>query len=340
MNPLGLNLEQVSSQTAAGVLPHLAILIFFLVLHLAAGAVTPYREGRKPFLRMAFERLAKGLEQRLNRAERNAAQLAVRGFIALLIAAVAAALVAYAMRFVPKGPAGWIAELVFLSLCISVMGLNKVLREVVRRMRKEETGKAVIALQHYYADSLRHGDDYTINRRALEHAAIEFNRAFFAPAAWYVAGGPEMLAFYIALTAAHDVIPRGAAYGRMARLVQNVIDLPAIGAALLLCIAALFVNTGNAWRALKVAMTQGARFDSLPRGWLVGAIAGGLNATLAGPVKSGDSVTQSRAWIGPEGATAKISIIYVERGRLLVFAGFLCGIVLFSGVFMAFLYFT
>jgi adenosylcobinamide-phosphate synthase len=315
--------QYIQASGAAGVL------WIFLVLHLCAGLALPYRRGAKPYFFMLAENIGLDLERRLNRETRRQSARFIRGVVVALLLGGGGYLVGRAMCFAAAMPYGWIAELVFLSLCVNFMTPLKLVRRIIRHLKNNELPAAASALQPYLREPLDKADSHTLLRKTIEFIALSLNLFLTAPALWFLAAGPMGLSLYVTYSALHQAFglsdERRKYFGRCVRVIDTLLNIvPALFTSLLLCLSALFVSKSSLWRAFTTLFSQGWSERSPYLGGPLAAMAGGLGVTLGGSVRYSADYAEGHIWIGPKGSSARLVPEDLQRAMMMQYVFFIC----------------
>jgi adenosylcobinamide-phosphate synthase len=316
--------QYVQASGAAG------LLWVFLVLHLCAGLILPYRPGAKPFFFRLVEIIGLDLEARLNRETRRQSARFIRGLIVTAFLGWGGYLVGAAVRYLMALPHGWLAGLFFLSLCVNFMAPLKLVRRIIHYLKNNETAAVATALQPYLKAPLDKADAHTLTRKTIEFIVFSLTLFLTAPAFWFVAAGPVGLSLYITCAALNQAFglpdERRRYFGRGVRSIDTLLNMvPALLAALLLCVSALFVSKSNPLRAVATLLRQGWADCSAPYlGGPLAAMAGGLGVTLGGSVRYSADYAEEHQWIGPAGSSARLAVDDLERAAMLQYIFFLC----------------
>ncbi|MCH7485506.1 MAG: cobalamin biosynthesis protein, partial [Proteobacteria bacterium] len=147
-----------------------------------------------------------------------------------------------------------------------------------------------------------------VARAALESLAENFCDGLVAPVFWYVLFGFPGLLVYKAVNTMDSMIghtsARYRAFGMAAAKLDDALSyIPARISAGLIAMAALFVPTANAGRAIAVIKRDAGKHRSPNAGWPEAAMAGALDLALAGPRRYGGEVVGD-PWIGDGRAQA------------------------------------
>lgn len=307
-----------------------ALLMIYLVAQLGLSTVLPFRPAAKPLFYKWMEDAALDLEQRLNRENRPQSVRIVRGAAVALILAALALMIGFLFAQVSsKASFGFIAQLVFLYLCMSFVIPLKLVSEIRRLLQSNQALQAASLLRPYMQETLENPDGHAVVRKTIEFIALSLNRFLVGPAVWFVIGNTEGLALYVAFSAMQQAFglpdPRRRYFGHLVCNVDMLLNIiPGVVSVALLVLGACFVSRSNPLSALSVVFTHPRRQPVLYQDWLLAGIAGGLGVTLGGPIRYSAEYTENRPWIGPKGATAKLVINDLARAALLEFVFFIC----------------
>jgi adenosylcobinamide-phosphate synthase len=348
--PAGVSAFPLSRKESMAAMPHdlrniatlqpLGVLLLFFVAHLLAGAAAPYVRGYRPPLTALMEMAGLALERRLNRAGRSPGQLMWRGVFVVALLGLAGGAAGIGMAALATREYGWAAELVLLSLCVSVMAPLKTLRVVLRALDKEDVKLAAYALSPYVEEDISRLDAHGLVRRALEFAAVGLNRFCVAPVLFFAVLHAAGLAWIVAALAMYEAFgaaePERLHFGRAIRKIEWVLNyIPARVTVALMLLASVFVPGATPVRGLKTAWTQARFYTPGNNGCLVAAMAGSLGVTLGGRILRRTNYVIENKWIGPAGSTAQTTVTDLQRGAMLMFVSYLWLIVAVSGVFLA-----
>lgn len=325
---------------AVTTLAPLGVLLLFFVAHLLAGAAMPYRKGAMPPLARVAEKIASWLERRLNRGTRDESQRTARGILVVYVLIVAAIGAGWGAGALMHRPYGWVLGLAVLAASVSAMGTVKTLRAVQAALSKEDVQAAAGALAPYIDEKFEKGDAGAVARKALEYAALGFHRHCVMPVLFFACFGVSGLLAAMAVTGMRHVFGTGDAahahFGLAARKTDYALAyVTARVTVVLMALSALVVPKASPLRALETAWNQAGSYGTKNEGCLVAGLAGALGVTLGGRTVRRSNEVIDNKWVGPAGASAKITALDVQRGTLLVFVSYLWLIVLTSGAFIA-----
>ena len=251
---------------------------------------------------------ASWFETRLNRPQRGARSLAVRGALVVVVFIVAAVAVAFgAIEIVRAVPEGWLLEAVLVALALRQRRTFDQVRTIGAAIGDGRVGVARGILARLVSQDTNGLDPHGLSRGAAEVMARQVCDGVVAPVFWYLLLGLPGLAAFCAVNALAHVVaaptPRFANFGRTADGVNRLLAaIPAGIGGVLVAVAAIFVPSASPLRALRT-MASGERGSGRGAGWSLGAVAGALGLALGGPAKY-DGTAFSFAWIGDGRARA------------------------------------
>lgn len=297
-------------EPAAAALPYhpLVLLLLGLALEPVLGeARGPL--GRLPHPVRVIGWLIGGLDRKLNRAERPAADRRLRGVLVVVVVTGLAPAVGWAIvRIGQQLPFGWLAE---LALVISLLAQRSLFRHVravgvALSERGLEAGRAEVA--HIVGRDVRQLDEHGVARAAIESCAENFSDGVVAPVFWYVLFGLPGLLAYKAVNTLDSMLgyrnERYRDFGWASARLDDALNLvPARLAGLLLSAAALAVPGARPSAGLRTMLREAGRHRSPNAGWPEAAMAGALDLSLAGPRKYPGLVVDD-PWIGSGTARA------------------------------------
>lgn len=311
------------------------LLLIYLVLHLGAGLLLPYKPGFKPYFYKYIEDAGLDLERRLNRENRPQSVRVVRGASVGLIMGVLGALAGVVVLYVGHVPYGRALQLAFIMLCINFMTPMKVVKQVQKHMETPgELPKAGAALQPYMQELLEPtADVHTVLRKTIEFIALSLNTFLMGPVFWLLAVGPVGMAFYVTFSALQHAFgvpdPRRRYFSSFVCAVDMLLNIfPAMLTTAFLTLGALFVSRSSPARAFTTILQQSRRQHFIYQGWILTAVAGALGITLGGPVKYSPGYTEGHPWIGPPETSARLWKDDLSRAALLQYVFYICVIAL------------
>lgn len=235
-----------------------------LFLLLIALGVEAYLGGRAfrlrwlPNPRPAFAVALAGIEQRLNRPERGARALFVRGVLVTAGVVIAAVVVGWLVGWITRQyPFAWVLEIALLVMLLDqrVTWLRGV--TVRGALATGSLVQAREALRPLVAEDLNPSAIEGLDQAAIVAASLaglgrRFADRLVAPVFWYVLIGPAGLLLQQALLVASVALQRSGRFGEPAARAQRAVALiPRLLASVLLAAAALFVPAGRPLAGLR-----------------------------------------------------------------------------------------
>ncbi len=285
----------------------------------------------------AFGRLVGALDRRLNREIRSERNRILRGAVVVIVLILLVASLGWAVHlFVREVPFGEVLELAVLVILIAQRGLFDHVKRVGAALREDGIDAGRAAVGHIVGRDVKGLDEHGVCRAAIESCAENFNDGVLAPVFWYVLLGLPGLMMYKAVNTMDSMIgfttPRHRAFGMAAARLDDALNFfPARISGHVIALAALFVPTANAARAVKVMWSDAGKHRSLNAGWPEGAMAGALDLALGGP-RSYEGEVVPDPWIGGGRARANHQDIrralYMFTVACLINAGLVAGLIL------------
>ncbi|MBM3599198.1 MAG: cobalamin biosynthesis protein [Alphaproteobacteria bacterium] len=302
-----------------------------LLLLLVALAVDAY-VGEMSFLFrvvphpvVAMGRAIDWLERRLNRAERGAAALRIRGALSIAALCLAGIVIGTPLVWFSRHyPMGWLVELFLLITLVAQRSLYDHVNLVYRTLRDEGLYAGRQAVSRIVGRDPAALDEHGVARAAIESCAENFSDGVVAPVFWYVLFGLPGLLVYKIVNTADSMIghpsPRYADFGKAAARLDDAMNLiPARLSGVLLAIAACFAPTANPAGAFATMWRDAGKHRSPNAGWPEAAMAGALGVALAGPRRYAERTVED-PWIGNGRARA----LPEDIRRALVVFGIAC----------------
>ena len=285
----------------------------------------------------AFGRLVGALDRRLNREIRSERNRILRGAVVVIVLILLVASLGWAVHlFVREVPFGEVLELAVLVILIAQRGLFDHVKRVGAALREDGIDAGRAAVGHIVGRDVKGLDEHGVCRAAIESCAENFNDGVLAPVFWYVLLGLPGLMMYKAVNTMDSMIgfttPRHRAFGMAAARLDDALNFfPARISGHVIALAALFVPTANAARAVKVMWSDAGKHRSLNAGWPEGAMAGALDLALGGP-RSYEGEVVPDPWFGGGRARANHRDIrralYMFTVACLINAGLVAGLIL------------
>jgi len=240
---------------------------------------------------------------RLNRPTRSATDRRLRGVVAALALTATAALIGLGIQwFSVTAPAGWLVELLLVSLLLAQKSLYDHVAAVAKGLETAGLPGGRAAVRMVVGRDPEALDEPAVCRAAVESLAENFSDGVVAPIFWYaVLGLPGLLAYKMINTLDSMVghlTERHRDFGwASARLDDLANLLPARLSALLIIAAAATLSAANPRDAWRVMRTDARRHRSPNGGWPEAAMAGALNIALSGPRQYHGHAT-NEPWVG------------------------------------------
>ena len=325
----------------------LDVAIFAIVVTAIMGIATgPLLGNANAFVWVVFDKVFGGLGGRLDRTNRSARELVLRGLIfTVLIGLLSYALGLYARKMTFAFPLSGFMEVYLLSLLLTSGAVFFTLLRLFFAIDKNKTVKnSYYALAHSARADLSAADDYTITRVGMGYAAFAFDKGLVAPVFWYLMLGLPGAFLYSGLSMlawrfGKEGFSKG--FGRVPIALEAIMGfVPQFISGILFSFAGLFTPTGGFTRAFIGQYWGGNQTKYAQGGFPLKAMAHSLKVSLGGPVKDLNGSTLKREWVGPSGATAQLSpghlrrAIYMYGVAVLLLIALLGWAILWTGVWM------
>lgn len=236
-----------------------------------------------------FGKLISCLDRTLNRTADTDRLRRLWGVVALLVLVLVPAAIAFGVETILwKIPFGFVFVAILASSLLSQKSLAEHVEAVADALDADGLPAGRKAVSMIVGRDPENLDTAGVSRAAIESLAENFSDGIVAPAFWLGVGGLAGGVAYKAANTADSMIghrtPRHEAFGWAAARFDDLVNLPASRlTALLIVLAAFFVDGAspkNAWRAV----WRGAGKHRSPNaGWPEAAMAGALGLALAGP---------------------------------------------------------
>lgn len=308
------------------------------------GMITgPMHGNANPFIWMLYDKTFGKVGGRLDKRERQPADLLFRGFVLTMMGVVAAyGIGIFAEDLARANPFKGATEIILLSLSLTSGAVWFALLKLYFAMRDKKVVKgAYYAVAHSTRADLSGSDDFGITRTGMSFAARSFDKGLVAPVFWYLLVGLPGAYIYAATAAfawrfGKDGCTKG--FGKTALALEKLLGFaPHLLAGVVMALAGLFTPTGGMTRAM-IGQLFGKEKAHYEEGGLpVTAMAFSLDVSLGGPSVDLDGSAIKRGWTGPKGATAKLEkghlrrAIYISLMAHLIFMVSLVGTLLWAG---------
>ncbi len=310
----------------------MALLVtIFLLLHFGAGLALPYKAGFKPYFYRGMFEAGIDLEKRLNRETRPQSVRIVRGAMAGLMLGALGCIAGIAIKFAGHITYGFGLQLLFLACGINFMMPIKLVRQIIKHFgaSSNELPQAIAALQPYTQEPLANEDAHTVIRKTVEFIAVSFNQFLLAPVFWLLVAGPVGLSLYVTFSALQEAFglpdSRRKYFGQFVRTIDTALNvIPAALGAVFLAGSSLLLSHANPWPVVRTIYQQCRECGLFYQGWLLSAMAGGMNITLGGPMRYNTGYVENHPWVGPQGTSARLMPDDLLRAERLQYIFFIC----------------
>ena len=304
--------------------PLFTILVLALVLDWVAGDF-PWLFSRIGHPVVWIGNLISWFERRLNRSDRSAKDLILRGTVTSLAVIIIASLFGAFVQFISSFGEIFLAlEILVVAVLIAQKGLYQHVKAVSAALKKDGLAGGRYAVSMIVGRDPDKLDEAGVSRAAIESCAENFSDGVVAPLFWYVVAGPIGICAYKAINTLDSMIghrsERYLYFGRFAARLDDVVNfIPARIAGGVICIAAFLGAKTNGKAAWKVMLADARKHKSPNAGWQEAAFAGALNLSLAGPRQYGDEIVDD-PYIG----TGRRDLNAVDIDRALRLFGMAC----------------
>jgi cobalamin biosynthesis protein CobD/CbiB len=319
---------------------NIAVLLLFFIVHLLLGAALMSRTGRHLWLWTVMESAAQETARRLNRGGRSESERIVRGAAVFAVFMLVAYGAGSLWALMSRGNWGWMADLFLLSGAITAMTPIAVMRGVGRMLADRKADRARDILSPHVREDLDGADAHALARKAVEYGMESLCAQLVGPALAFALFGAEGIFVYVMVMSQYraygHLLPAQVHYGATVRAVERLLNLiPAVLTAALVIAGSAVVSRGKPVMAAALALQQAKRDDSLNRGLVLAAAAGGLGMVLGGVRRWPGGHIRSGEWLGALAQSARAEPAAVQRAGLLAFIVFLILALCFSMAFMA-----
>ncbi len=291
---------------------------------IAGLAAAPLRGYAGPPVWLLVDSTLGILGRRLDRRQRSGKELFLRGLaFAALALFFGLGMGSLALHIVWKFPHYDLLEILFLSLCLSSGSIWRAAWQLYEALKKNKRKSGV-----YYTIARSSGldlsasDDFGLTRVAIGYAVRMLPMALVAPVFWYLIGGLPLAFAYAAIAASAWHLGRegyGKAFGKPVLLLEAATGFIAnILSAVLLTLASAFSPTVSVFKTFKGWFAKENAAPYAEGGKNLTCAAWGLDISLGGPVTGMDGFARKKAWIGPEGASARLDASHVKRSLYLL----------------------
>ena len=319
--------------------------IFAILLTAVFGIVTgPMQGNSNPFLWLVFDKIFGSIGGRLDRPNRTGRELMFRGMFVSFFALVAAYYLGVGAKYVSLlVPLYGFTEIYMLAMAITCGSVWFTLLRLYFSMEKKRVTKcSYYAVAHSVRADLSALDDFSITRLGMGYAAFALDKGLVAPVFWYLLTGLPGAFLYagVAMLAwrfGKEGFSKG--FGRLPLALEQLMGfVPHVLTGIIVSCAGLFTPTGGFTRAFIGQYWGGDKAPYYEGGYPLKALSYSLKVSLGGPYKDLDGSAVKREWVGPEGATAQLSVghlrraIYLHAVAVLIYIVAIAWAILWSGI--------
>jgi adenosylcobinamide-phosphate synthase len=233
------------------------------------------------------------LDDRLNDPRTSAGSRKMAGVIAIIILVfVSGGFALLVQRMLGWSGIGLAFAAILASSLIAQKSLDEHVSTVAEALEKEGLAAGRHAVSMVVGRDPERLDEAGVSRAAIESLAENFSDGVVAPAFWLALSGLPGIVAYKAINTADSMIghrtPRHEAFGWAAARLDDLVNLPASRlCAVLLVVAAFFIDGASPRGAWAAIGRDASRHRSPNAGWPEAAMAGALGLALAGPRRYG-----------------------------------------------------
>lgn len=309
-----------------------------ILLVMLAGIVTGPRAGNANPLFFAFYDILLGrLGERMDRPGRMYGDLAFRGFVLTVFALILAYLLGRIVgRLTPVSVA---IEVAGLSLCLTAGTVwYSLLRLYFALGGKGQVKGAFYAIARSARTDLNATDDGGIMRAAIGFAATVFDKGMVAPVLWYLIGGLPLAFLYTALAALAWRFGKNGqttGFGAVPLALDKLMGfVPSLMAGVLFCAASVMTPAASIFQSVRAWWPAKDKALYAQGGMMLAAAAWPLGIILGGPVRDISGATLKNAWVGPDGASAKVEPYHLKRAIYMDFVAHFLFLAALGGAYL------
>lgn len=307
-------------------------LLALLLASIVGAIVGPILHNALPAYWIATDRLLGCFGRRLDKRQRKAADLVLRGFFFTVVVVLISFFAGRSAEiWLETLPGGMVWDALGLAVLMTSGAVWKTLLALDGERRAKGKARPYLVLARSTGIDLSGADDHGVTREAMTLAVRMLAMGMAAPLFWYWAAGLPAAFVYagLAATAWHfgkNGFTKG--FGIAALKAEALAGcIPALFAAWLVPVAALFTPTGGMVPALAGLLRRSGKSPYAQGGPPVTALAYALDVGLGGPAVDRQGSAMPRAWAGPRTATARLDPRHVRRALyLIVMAHLLLGL--------------
>ncbi|MCC6597306.1 MAG: cobalamin biosynthesis protein [Alphaproteobacteria bacterium] len=297
------------------------VVLLAILLSVIFGMITgPLAGNANPFLWVLYDTVFGMFGERLDKRRRTHVDLLFRGFLLCAFVIVVSAYIGKTLETLAASEPLWgLTQGLILSFLISSGSIWFILLRLYFAMAQKKVGQgAYYAVARSTRVNLAVNDDYGISRAALSFAAVSFDKGLVAPALWFILGGFPAICIYGGLSMLvwrYGKKGFASGFGQIALALEKLMGfMPSVLAALYLTLAALFTPTARLHRGVAAFWGHKNRAPYEQGGLPLSSLAWSLHVGLGGAVQDLSGSALHCAWVGPEGATARITHGHIRRG--------------------------
>ncbi len=288
--------------------------IIAILITIVIGMITgPIAGNANPLWWGIIDRLFGRFGDKGYKPSRKRGDLAFRGFLVTALILLFTLGFIYSLKIINYRFAPYnIVEIFILCLLITSGSVWFALLRLYTALDQGKVGTgAYFAIARTARRNMANDDDYGITRTAMQMSAKTLDKGLVTPILWYLMGGLPLALVYAALASVtwrfgRDGTTKGFAdvMFAMERLMGFIFS---IYTAILISIAALFTPKASTIKGITAWMGMKNRATYEQGGAPLSVLAWVLKVSLGGASKALDSAPIKTPWVGPEGATAKVS---------------------------------
>lgn len=280
----------------------------------------PLAGSANPFYWMVLDGLFGGLGDKLDRRHRAQGTLVIRGLLITILILVISLFIARGPHLLDRYIAlPYRPDVLLLALCLTAGTVWRTLARLYIALEKQQVGKgAYYTLSHSARVNLSNVDDFGITRSALNYAARSFDKAMIAPVFWYLVAGLPALFVYSGIAALNWRFGKHGftkGFGFIPLTLEKFLGfIPAFFSGLFLTLATIFTPHTKIHKAFASWFVWKGRSPYNQGGTALTVMAWALNLSLGGPEQDSSGSAMQSEWVGPTGASAKVSHKNLRQG--------------------------
>lgn len=291
-----------------------------ILLVMAGGIVAgPLAGNAGPLFFGVYDILLGRLGERMDRAGRPKGDLMFRGFILTVFAVVLAFFLGKIVHRLTALPMSYgLIEVAGLSLCLTAGAVWHALLGLYSALEKKGQARgAFYTIARSARTDLNATDDSGIIRAAIGFAAITFDKGLVAPVLWYLIGGLPLAFVCTGLAAVAWRFGKSGhteGFGAVPLALDKLMGvIPSLLAGGLFCTASVITPAASIFQSVRAWWPAKDKAPYAQGGMMLAAAAWPLNIILGGPVRDLSGAALKNAWVGPDGASAKVGKDHLKR---------------------------